>query len=165
MKIIAAMSENRVIGLGDGMPWEVPEEYQQYRELTRGSTMIMGRRSYEIFGRDATAAHLVVVSHSPQPVPGGTVCQSLAEALNAAKAFGKPIFSGGGASIYAQTIPLASEMLLSTIKGEFEGDTYFPEFNAFDWQVVEERDEERYLFRRWARRPADLVDSSQPAPR
>ncbi|MDA8746330.1 dihydrofolate reductase [Rubripirellula amarantea] len=152
MKLIAAMSETRVIGQGNGMPWDVPEEYQQYRELTRGTTVLMGRRSFESFGPDSTASHLVVLSHSPQPLAGATVCQNLNEALDAAKSFGKPIFSCGGASLYRQTIPLATEMLLSTIKGTFTGDAYFPEFNAFDWQVAEEREEQRYLFRRWVRR-------------
>lgn len=152
MKIIAAMSENRVIGQGDRMPWDVPEEYEQYLELIRGTTVIIGRRSYEIFGRDMTAAHVVVLSRSPQPVVGATVCQNLAQVLDAAMSYGKPIFSCGGASVYEQTIPLASEMLLSTIKGEYEGDTYFPEFDAFAWRVADERDEEQYLFRRWVRR-------------
>ena len=154
MKIIAAMSDRRLIGQGDGMPWDVPEEYEQYLELTRGTAVLMGRRSYEIFGRDATAAHIVVLSRSPQPVAGATVRQNLTEALDTAAAFGLPIYSSGGASIYEQTIPLATEMLLSTIKGEWEGDTYFPSFDAFEWQVAEERDEERYLFRRWVRRHA-----------
>ncbi|QDU55375.1 dihydrofolate reductase [Aeoliella mucimassa] len=152
MKIIAAMSENRVIGQGDGMPWDVPDEYQQYLEFVRGTTVLMGRRTFEIFGADTTADHIVVLSHTPRPVAGGAVCTNLQQALSTAAAYGKPIFSCGGASIYAQTIPLASEMLLSTIKGEHPGDTYFPEFNAFEWQVAEERDEEHYLFRRWVRR-------------
>ncbi|MCO6047386.1 dihydrofolate reductase [Aeoliella sp. ICT_H6.2] len=152
MKIIAAMSENRVIGQAAGMPWNVPEEYEQYLEFVRGATVLMGRRSFEIFGADVTAAHIVVLSHSSRPATGATVCQNLPEALDAAKAFGKPIFSCGGAEVYQQTIPLVTEMLLSTIKGEYEGDTYFPEFDAFEWKVAEERNEERYLFRRWVRR-------------
>lgn len=152
MKIIAAMSENRVIGQGDGMPWDVPDEYQQYLEFVRGNTVLMGRKSFEIFGPDTTAAHLVVLSHSPRPVSGAVVCQNLREALDAARSFGKPIFSCGGTNVYEQTIPLASEMLLSTIKGNYEGDRYFPEFDAREWRVADERDEEEYLFRRWVRR-------------
>ncbi|WP_425398266.1 dihydrofolate reductase [Aeoliella sp.] len=152
MKIIAAMSETRVIGHSDGMPWDVPEEFEHYVEFVRGATVLMGRPTYEIFGFDTPAAHFVVLSRSPQPAPGAVICQNLPEALDAAKAFGKPIYSCGGAQVYEQTIPLATEMLLSTIKGDYEGDTHFPEFDAFEWQVAEERNEERYLFRRWVRR-------------
>ena len=151
MKIIAAMSENRVIGQGDGMPWDVPDEYQQYLEFVRGNTVLMGRRSFEIFGADTTAAHVVVLSHRPQPARGAVVCQNLTEALDAARSFGQPIFSCGGAKVYEQTIPLASEMLLSTIKGKFTGDRCFPDFDSRDWRVVDEREEEEYLFRRWVR--------------
>ncbi len=153
MKIIAAMSESRVIGHTDGMPWEVPEEFNQYVEFVRGATVLMGRPTYEIFGPLTTsAAHFVVLSRSPQLLPGAVVCHNLADALDTAKAYGRPIFSCGGAEVYQQTISLATEMLLSTIKGEYEGDKYFPEFDAFEWQVAEERDEPRYLFRRWVRR-------------
>lgn len=152
MKIIAAMSEDRVIGQGNRIPWSVPEAYEQYLELTRGSTVLMGRRSYETIGVASTARHIVVLSRSPQPLAGAVVCRSLTSALDTAAAFGKPIFSCGGASVYEQTIPLATEMLLSTIKGDWKGDIYFPEFDAFEWQVAEERNEERYLFRRWVRR-------------
>lgn len=152
MRIISAMSENRVIGQGAGMPWDVPEEYSQYLELTRGTTVLMGRKSFEIFGGESTAANLIVLSRSPQPLAGAIVCPNLPAALGAAAVFGLPIFSCGGASVYRQTIPLASEMLLSIIKGQYSGDAYFPTFDAFEWQVAEERDEERYLFRRWVRR-------------
>lgn len=151
MKIIAAMSDNRVIGQGDHMPWDVPEEYRQYLDFTRDATVLFGRRSYEIFGRESTAAHIVVVSRTLQAIDGGTVCPTLAEALAAATAIGRPIFSCGGASVYQQTIPLADELLLSTIHGNFEGDAYFPEFVTSNWRVAEERDEERYTFRRWVR--------------
>lgn len=62
MIIISAMSRDRVIGSGEGMPWNVPEEYQQFLSFVEDQTVIMGRRSYEIFGPDLTSAHTVVVS-------------------------------------------------------------------------------------------------------
>lgn len=151
MKIIAAMSQSRVIGQGAGMPWDVPEEYQQYLDFIRGTTVLVGRKSYEIFGGDFTCDHVVVLSRSPEPIAGVDVCPNMAAALDTATSYGKPIFSCGGASVYKQTIPLASEMLLSTIKGEYRGDTYFPEFDESEWRVSEQRDEDRFVFRRWVR--------------
>jgi len=50
------------------------------------------------------------------------------------------IFIIGGASIYAQALPFAQKMILSHIKKEYEGDTYFPSFNKEDWEVESEKD-------------------------
>ena len=69
MIIIGAMSTERVIGNGDGMPWDVPEEYAHFLRIVDGQTIIIGRRSYEIFGDGLTSAHTVVVSRSAN-LPG-----------------------------------------------------------------------------------------------
>ena len=64
MIVISAMSPDHVIGSGDGMPWDVPEEYAQFLRFIEGQTVIIGRRSYEIFGSGLTSAHTLVVSRS-----------------------------------------------------------------------------------------------------
>ena len=140
MIVISAMSETRVIGSGQGMPWSVPEEYQQYLNFVKGQTIIMGRTSFEIFAKDLDCEHKIVVSRSLKNLPDAIVCPSVESAIEKAKTFDKTIFSAGGSSIYTQTIPLADTMYLSIIKGEFEGDAFFPEFNPDDW-LVEKREE------------------------
>ncbi|MDA0712289.1 MAG: dihydrofolate reductase [bacterium] len=135
MIIISALSKNRFIGKGDGMPWQVPEEYEQFLRLVAGQAVIMGRRSFDIFGPDMLATQNFVVSRSAEDMSGATVCGSIEEAVAKAEATGKTVFSAGGGSIYAQTLPLATGMYLSYIKGEFEGDTRFPEFDESDWEI------------------------------
>jgi dihydrofolate reductase len=140
MIIIGAMATNRVIGSGDGMPWDVPEEYAHFLKLIDGQTIIIGRRSYEIFHDGLTSAHNIVVSRSDDGIAGAIIVPSIEDAVRTAKSFGATFFSAGGASIYAQTIPLADAMFLSYIKGHYTGDAYFPEFSEDDW-VVEKRDD------------------------
>lgn len=152
MTIIAALSTDHLIGSGDGMPWEVPEEYQQFLDFIAGQTVIMGRRSFEIFGGDLTSAHALVVSRSASDLEGAIVCRSLDEACAQAAAFGKTVFSAGGATIYEQTLPRADRMYLSYIKGDFEGDTYFPAFDEAEWQVVRREEHPRFVFVAYARR-------------
>lgn len=152
MILISAMSSNRVIGAGEGMPWNVPEEYEQFREFIRDQTVVIGRRSYEIFGRDLTSAHTIVVSRQRSSLDGATVCQNLTAALDLAAATGCTIFSCGGSSIYEQTLPLATELYLSTIKRNYSGDRYFPEFDATEWDIAERVDHERFEFVRWVRK-------------
>lgn len=150
MIIISAMSEDRVIGAGDGMPWDVPEEYERYVETVRGATVVFGRKSYEIFGADLDAARLVVVTSRPA-IEGVRTAGGLEEALQLAASNRGEVFVAGGASIYEQAVPLANRMYLSTIRGEFVGDTCFPAFDQADWRVERREEHERYVFREWVR--------------
>jgi dihydrofolate reductase len=151
MIIIGAMSSERVIGSGDGMPWDVPEEYAHFLRLIDGQTIIIGRRSYQIFGAGLTSAHTVVVSRSAS-LPGVSVVPSVDAALRVAGSFGTSVFSAGGASIYAQTLPHADTMFLSYIKGRFTGDAYFPEFSEAQWVVERREDHPRFEFVVYKRR-------------
>ena len=146
MIIIGAMSTDRVIGSGDGMPWDVPEEYAQFLRFISGQTVIIGRRSYEIFGDGLTSAHTVVVSRSATRLRGAIAVPSVEEALRLAASYGKTIFGSGGASIYTQTVPLADTMYLSYIKGQFTGDAYFPPFSDQEWMVDRREDHPRFEF-------------------
>jgi len=146
MTIIGAMSTNHVIGSGDGMPWDVPEEYAQFLRFIEGQTVIIGRRSYEIFGEGLTSAHTLVVSRSAGRLTGAEAVPSVEDALRKAETFNKTVFSAGGASIYAQTLPLADTMYLSYIKGTFTGDAYFPAFSEADWAVDRFEDHARFEF-------------------
>lgn len=147
MIIIAAMGTNRVIGSGDGMPWNVPEEYQHFVTSTRDQIIIIGRRSYEIFGPDLQCSKCYVVTRSQKTFADAETASSLDSAIDLAhqNQSGRTIFIAGGASIYQQALPAVQAMYLSYIKGEFEGDSFFPEFNGDDWLIA--RDEDRGAYR------------------
>jgi dihydrofolate reductase len=161
MIIIGAMAANHVIGSGDGMPWDVPEEYAHFLRLIEGRTIIIGRRSYEIFGDSLTSSHNVVVSRSGgaggadiEGVDSGRAVAvgSIEDALRVARSFGETFFSAGGASIYAQTIPIADTMYLSYIKGQYTGDAFFPDFSEQEWAVETREDHPRFEFVVYRRR-------------
>jgi len=151
--IIAAIGKNGVIGGGEGMPWHVPEEYEQYLRWVSGQTVIMGRRSWDIFGRDLTTTQNIVVSHSGQ-VAGALAVPSLEVALARAAEAGRTVFIAGGASIYAQALAKdwVDEMYLSTIDGDYTGDTFFPAWNEADWDVTTREAHARFEFTVWRRR-------------
>ncbi len=154
MILISAMGSNRVIGSGAGMPWSVPAEYAQFLAFVRGQTVLFGRKSYEIFGADLEDAQIVIVSRSmPDPGRAGVqVCGDLDQAIAVARATGRTVYSAGGATIYQQTMPHAEAMYLSTIKGEWSGDAYFPEFDEAEWKVSREEDHPDFVFRVHERR-------------
>jgi dihydrofolate reductase len=149
--IISAMSETRVIGSGDGMPWDVPDEYQHFLDTTRGQTLIMGRKSFEIFGPTLTCKHCYVITRGGGPFDNAVAVGSLDEAIEKARQHQTNIFVAGGASIYALAIDLADEMLLSYIKGNFDGDAHFPEFSDADWNITVREDRGNYKFVHYSR--------------
>ncbi len=94
-----------------------------------------------------------MVSRSAGQIEGATVAGSLDLALEVADGLGRRIFCAGGASIYAQAIPLARSMFLSYIKGDFLGDAYFPEFDESEWAVVDRKDHPAFEFVVYERGP------------
>ncbi|MEL6338727.1 MAG: dihydrofolate reductase [Myxococcota bacterium] len=151
--IIAAMSErNRVIGANNGLPWNVPEDYNQFLGFVRGEAVFMGRTTYEIFGADLADSEVFVVSRRSEVDGRGQVVASVEDAIAAARATGKTVLCGGGASIYEQTLPHATDMYLSLIHGDHEGDSHFPDWPAREWHEAERVEHEAFTFVKLTRR-------------
>ncbi|MEX0748324.1 MAG: dihydrofolate reductase [Rhodothermales bacterium] len=146
--IIAAVAEkNRVIGKGNDLPWHIPEDLKHFKQLTNGHPLIMGRRTFESiihqFGRPLpNRRHVVVTSHGPlRDYPDIQTCASIEEALEAVKDESE-VFIGGGATIYAQLLPITDRLELTLVEGEYEGDTFFPPYEHLIGTVFEKTAEE-----------------------
>ena len=141
--IIAAMTKERIIGRNNSLPWNIPEDMQNFKRLTSGKTVIMGRKTFESIPakfRPLPNRHNIVISSNMPPQEGVEVCSSVQEALEKAKSYGKEAFIIGGSSIYQQTLPIATKMYLSLVKKDYQGDSYFPNFNKQEWIVKERQD-------------------------
>ena len=123
---IAAMAQNRVIGAGDRIPWHLPDDLHWFQQITTGQTLVMGRKTFEAIGKPLPGRTTIVLSRSSRCIPGVRVIASLEE-LEAITAAGK-IFICGGAEVYAQTLPLCSELYVTLVKRNVEGDRFFPAF-------------------------------------
>src|SRR5437016_4527320 len=138
MKAIAAMSLNRVIGAGDKIPWHLPEDFKWFKQMTTGHVIVMGRKTFESIGKPLPNRTTVVLTRSPQAILGAQVMADLAELVAAAPTFdGRQIFICGGAQIYQQALPLCSDLYLTLVKRELEGDVFFPAFEN-DFELVRE---------------------------
>ena len=128
ISIIVAMAKNRVIGAHNKIPWHLPNELKMFKRLTMGHHIVMGRKTYESIGRLLPGRTTVIVTHQRNyAVPGAIIAHSLTDAINAA-ARDDEIFVIGGAEIYAQTLAHCSDLFLSVVQGEPEGDVFFPLF-------------------------------------
>jgi dihydrofolate reductase len=125
---IAAMAENRVIGKGNTIPWHLPDDFKWFKAKTMGHILIMGRKTFESIGRPLPGRETIILSRSGYSVPGIQTVESLT-CLEGTLGDDKRIpFICGGAEIYRQTLDLCSDLYLTQVKGFFEGDAFFPEF-------------------------------------
>jgi dihydrofolate reductase len=132
--IIAALARNRAIGIGNAMPWRLPEDLKRFRRLTMGHAVIMGRKTFESIGTPLTGRNNIVITRSEDWSHSGCiVVHSLEAALSAAGGSGDA-FVIGGAQIYALALPRAACLYMTEIDREFEGDAFFPEFDRSRWR-------------------------------
>jgi dihydrofolate reductase len=135
MAIIAGFDEKKVLGDGMKLPWSIPDDLKNFRTITSGNTIIMGRKTFESIGRPLPNRNNIVISSKKQNVEGVIFCTSKEEAIIEAKKFRKDIFIIGGATIYSLFLPIADKLYLSHIKGEHKGDIYFPEYDTSQWET------------------------------
>ncbi|HOV99695.1 MAG TPA: dihydrofolate reductase [Bacteroidota bacterium] len=125
--LIAALSQNKVIGNHGTLPWHVPEDLRRFRLRTLNHPVLMGRKTYESIGSPLPDRRTVVLSsHS---IPDIETYPSLDEALNALHEE-ECVFVAGGAQVYKATLPLADELYLTHFKFIIDGDTFFPDFDT-----------------------------------
>src|ERR1044071_4968444 len=134
-KAIAAMSLNRVIGAGNKIPWHLPEDFKWFKQLTTGNVIVMGRKTFESIGRPLPNRETIVLSRSQFSYPGVRTVSDLGQIDLANES--REVFICGGAQIYAQTLPDCSDLFLTVVKREIEGDAFFPPFEEF-FELAEE---------------------------
>ncbi len=132
LQAIAAMSENRVIGRQGKIPWHIPDDFRWFKGKTFGHAVLMGRKTYESLGKPLPGRLNLVASR--QSIPGVVTIPDLA--VFDPGDYAQQTFVIGGGQVYAQTLPLCSDLFLSVIPRRMEGDAYFPEFEP-QFELVE----------------------------
>ena len=139
VSLIVAMAENRVIGLGGGMPWQIPADLRNFRQLTMGHPVVMGRKTYQSIGGALPGRANIVVTRDPDfRAADADVVHDLEEALVKAAAMAgiegaEEVFVIGGAEIYAQAMARAGRIYLTEVHRELPGDAFFPELAEGEW--------------------------------
>ena len=157
--LVAAMAKNRVIGKNNGLPWDLPQEMADFRAFTQGKTILMGRKTYEGLGRILPKRRNIMLTRDPSAVKIGefpTVERENRWRVDGGEKWEIEIYTSikdvqenlkedenllvlGGSEIYKLFLdnPL-SEIRLSEIHGDYEGDTYFPAFEELYTEVSRE---------------------------
>ena len=134
LSLVVALSQNKVIGLQNRLPWHLPADLQHFKKLTWGKPILMGRKTFEAIGKPLPGRENLILSQDrAYQAPGCTVIHSVEQALEHASA---ELMIIGGAQIYALFLPLADCIYLTEVMTEVAGDTYFPPINPKEWQVI-----------------------------
>ena len=138
VSMIAALANNRVIGLDNKMPWHLPAELQLFKRATLGKPIVMGRNTFESIGRPLPGRLNIVLSRQHDyTAEGVTVVATLEEAVMAAGDV-EELMIIGGATIYNQCWAAADRLYLTHIDLTTAGDTWFPDYEQYSWQETEQ---------------------------
>lgn len=140
ISLIVAMASNRVIGLDNKMPWHLSADLKKFKQITWGSPILMGRKTYESIGRPLPGRTNIIISRNPSyQQPGCLVFNAIEPALAHCND-AKEVFVIGGSDFYQSMLPVADTLYLTQIHQDFPGDTFFPELNSEQWLEVARED-------------------------
>lgn len=161
LSLIAALGENRVIGVDNSMPWHLPGDFKYFKATTLGKPIIMGRKTWDSLGRPLPGRLNIVVSRQVDlQLEGAEVYSSLEAAVERAQEWAleqgvDELMLIGGAQLYAQGLAQADRLYLTRVALSPEGDAWFPAFDLNQWKLVSnlpnpaEGDKPAYSFEVW----------------
>ncbi|MES2354124.1 MAG: dihydrofolate reductase [Pseudomonadota bacterium] len=136
ISLVVAMAENQVIGVKNQLPWRLPAELKQFRSLTMGHPIIMGRKTFDSIGRPLPGRRNIVVTRNLDYAKEGTeIVHSLEEALERCRD-DEEVFVIGGADVYSKIIARANRIYLTLVHVTIDGDAFFPAMELHDWQEI-----------------------------
>ncbi|WP_019215976.1 dihydrofolate reductase [Legionella tunisiensis] len=144
ISLIAAVDENRGLGKDNHLLCHLPADLKHFKTVTMGKPIIMGRNTYDSIGKPLPGRLNIVLSRQNLSLEGVAVVDSLTKALALVKNV-PDVMIIGGATVYEQSLDLASQVYLTVIHHQFDADVFFPTLSKTDWQckdaVFQQRDE------------------------
>ena len=140
ISIIAAVGKNREIGRNNDLLWKISEDLQNFKKITMGHFLVMGRKTYQSIGKELVGRKLIILTSDPYLSVGNHyIAHSVEEAIYLAEKNGETeLMICGGAKVYKDFLPKAHLMYLSQIDWTGEADTFFPVYNQDEWNLQRE---------------------------
>ena len=140
VSLIVAAAKNRVIGRNNNLPWYLPNDLKYFKQATMGKPIIMGRKTYDSIGKPLPGRPNIIITRNPAfNAEGVSIAHSLNDAIAQAEdlAFingSEEVMIIGGAQIYAESLSIADRLYLTEVHASVDGDAFFPEYDARDWE-------------------------------
>ena len=140
--IVVAVADNGVIGRGNALPWDLPDDLQYFKRTTMGRPIIMGRRTFESIGRPLPGRlNIILTRNGAWQAPGVSVATSIEQAIDIAE--DQALIDGadlvmviGGADVYRQALPFSSRAFLTRVHGNVHGDVFFDLNQISSWREL-----------------------------
>ncbi len=142
ISMISALGKKNVIGKNNALLWNLPADMRRFRQITTGKPVIMGRKTFESIGKPLpNRQNIILALEKDYKQEGCIVVNSIEDAIKTAKKTGadEAMIIGGG-QVYKIFLPLADKLYLTLIDKGFEGDTFFPQYNEKEWEIVKKED-------------------------
>jgi len=140
LAVIAAVGKNNALGKDNRMPWHLPDDLKRFRKITSGHTIIMGRKTFESLPKPLPNRRHIILTRDREyraPQPDIEIVHSIPELFAVLDPRAKNFVIGGG-EIYRQLLPYSDLLYLTVIDAEFDADTYFPQFDSCEWELVDQ---------------------------
>ncbi len=142
LAIVVAVADNGVIGRGNALPWDLPDDLKHFKQTTTGRPIIMGRKTFESIGRPLPGRlNIILTRDDAWHVPGALAARSMEQAIDIAK--GQALTDGadsvmviGGAEVYRQALPFTSRAFLTRVHGNVHGDAFFDLDQIASWREL-----------------------------
>ncbi|MES2828020.1 MAG: dihydrofolate reductase [Bacteroidota bacterium] len=132
--IVVAIAENNAIGKGNELLWHLPKDLKHFKEITKGHTIIMGRKTFDSIKKPLPHRRNIVITRKTDlEIEGAEVVNTIEKAFELSKNDGE-VFIVGGAEIYKQAMHLTDKIYLTVVHQSFEGDAFFPEIDSNIWK-------------------------------
>ncbi|TYS18847.1 dihydrofolate reductase [Rossellomorea vietnamensis] len=137
ISFVWAMDKNGVIGYENKLPWRLPEDLKFFKETTMGHPIVMGRKTFESIGRPLPGRENIILTRDASyEAEGCIVYHDIKEVLHHAEEMEVEVMVTGGAEIFEKFIPYADKLYVTRIYETFEGDTYFPDLNWDEYELI-----------------------------
>lgn len=136
VSLIVAASTNNVIGSDGTLPWHLPDDLRNFKRLTTGKPIVMGRKTFDSIGKPLPDRRNVVITRDPNYVASGCDVVTSPEAAFELLHDAAEVMIIGGSQIYAAFLPLADRVYLTRVHAEVDGDAMFPELDTNEWALV-----------------------------
>ena len=158
--IVVAMGLKNEIGADNKLLWHLSKDLKNFKEITTGHPIIMGRKTYESIGKALPNRTNIVISRKKDWFEEGIlIVGSIKEALKFAKKIDEEIFIIGGGTIYEQTMDITNKIEVTQVKAEMKAEVYFPKIEEKIWQKTSETCHEKddknefdFCFQTWERK-------------
>jgi dihydrofolate reductase len=140
ISFIVAKAENNAIGLNNKLPWHLKDDLQNFKKLTMGHHILMGRKTFESIGKPLPGRMSLVVSSDPRPATESVFWfPNIWRAIKQAERAGETeLFIIGGEKVFKSALTIADRIYLTNVKGDVKGDTFFPPLSLKNWKLVSE---------------------------